>query len=136
MKNAVIDSGPLIALFDRDDKFHQQAVMFIKNNRDILHTDLAVITEVTHLLDFSGQAQRDFLFWAEQALQIDGATLKDWSRILSLMEKYSDLPADFADAALVALCERLNTRFVVSVDSDFTVYRKHTRDHFINLFFA
>jgi hypothetical protein len=32
------------------------------------------------------------------------------------------------------LCERLNTRFVASVDSDFTVYRDYARHHFTNLF--
>lgn len=134
MRNIVIDSGPLIALFDRDDKFHPQAVSFMQNLTGHLHTNLAVITEVTHMLDFSLEVQRDFLFWSEKSLRIDENTLKDWSRILALLEKYADLPTDFADAALIALCERLNTRYVASVDSDFTIYRDHTRNHFINVF--
>lgn len=134
MKNIVLDSGVFIALFDRSDRHHTQAKQFIREVKGRLHTNLAVITEVVHMLDFSQQAQRDFLFWVQQAVQIDEATLANWERILALLAKYVDLPADFADASLVALCERLQTRLVASVDSDFTVYRDYTRQHFTNLF--
>jgi predicted nucleic acid-binding protein len=54
-------------------------------------------------------------------VQIDASTVGDWERILALLKKYADLPADFADASLIGLCERINTRTVASVDSDFTV---------------
>lgn len=135
MQNIVVDSGVFIALFDGSDKYHQQARNFIKNLKgNRLHTNLPVITEVVHMLDFSRQAQRDFLLWVKQAAQIDGNTTGDWDRILVLLEKYSDLPADFADASLVGLCERLSTCAVASVDSDFTVYRDYARKHFTNVF--
>jgi len=95
-----------------------------------------VVTEVVYMLDFSPQAQRDFLFWAEQALTIDTGTRADFPRIRTILEKYADLPADFADASLVALCERLRTTQVASVDADFTIYRTRDRQTFRNLFFA
>lgn len=137
MLNIVVDSGVFIALFDSSDRYYQQAKSFIQNlSGSRLHTNLPVITEVVHMLDFSQQAQQDFLFWVSQATQIDGNTAEDWDRILALLEKYSDLPADFADASLVGLCERLNTRMVASVDSDFTVYRDYARNHFTNVFWA
>lgn len=88
------------------------------------------------MLDFSQQAQRDFLFWVEQTVTIDERTVSDWSRLLALLDKYADLPADFADASLIALCERLNTRIIASVDSDFTVYRDYARKHFNNVFWG
>ena len=109
MQNIVVDSGPFIALFDGNDRYHQRAVSFIQNTRCKLHTNIAVVTEVVHMLDFSQQAQQDFLFWVEQAVIIDQRSLDDWERILNLLRKYADLPADFADASLVMLCERLNT---------------------------
>ncbi|PIE00630.1 MAG: hypothetical protein CSA79_02980 [Thiothrix nivea] len=58
MQNIVVDSGPFIALFDGHDRYHQQAVQFIQNIQGRLHTNIAVITEVVHLLDFSQQAQK------------------------------------------------------------------------------
>ncbi len=63
MKRILIDSGPLIALFDRDDKYHSASIEFIKTNRAELITTLASITEVLYLLDFNRNAQIDFLCW-------------------------------------------------------------------------
>ncbi len=134
MKNIVVDSGPLIALFDGSDRYHDQAVKFIKGLIGPAVTNLPVITEVVYMLDFSDGAQRDFLCWAERALEIDQNTVADMPRIVSLMRKYGDLPADFADASLVALCERLNTTLVASVDKDFTIYRNQAKQAFENLF--
>jgi len=132
----VVDSGPFIALFDGSDRYHPQALEFFKRaGHSPLISNLAVVAEVTHLLDFSFAARRDFLQWAERALVLDGETVADWPAILALLEKYQDLPADFADASLVALCERLNCFDVASVYSDFTVYRAQRNKPFRNLFF-
>ena len=136
-RRIIVDSGPLVALFDSSDNYHRQALAFIKRAESTpLVTNIAVITEVTHLLDFSFAAQRDFLQWAERALAIDQQTVSDWPRVLSLLEKTQDLPADFADASLVALCERLECFDVASVDSDFTVYRARKNQLFNNQFFS
>jgi predicted nucleic acid-binding protein len=134
MPSIVLDSGPLIALFDRSDRFHQDALAFVRKQQGPLMTNLPVVTEVVYMLDFSHQAQRDFLFWAESALVLDTETVSDLPRIRALLEKYSDLPADFADASLVALCERLRITTVASVDADFTIYRMQDRRGFRNLF--
>ncbi len=134
MKSVVIDSGPLIALFDGSDRYHDQAVAFVRGLRRRLITNLPVVTEVVYMLDFAPQAQRDFLFWGEQSLTIDADTIEDFPRIQALLEKYRDLPADFADASLIALCERLKITSVASVDKDFTIYRTRDRKAFQNLF--
>ncbi len=62
-KRTVIDSGPLIALFDKDDKYHKNALEFIKKLKGELISNYAVITEVSHLLDYSVRVQVDFLRW-------------------------------------------------------------------------
>ncbi|WP_176722267.1 type II toxin-antitoxin system VapC family toxin [Candidatus Thiosymbion oneisti] len=134
MKSIVVDSGPLIALFDGSDRYHAQAVAFVRDLRRRLVTNLPVITEVVYMLDFAPQAQQDFLFWGEQSLTIDVDTTEDFPRIRALIEKYRDLPADFTDASLIALCERLKIRSVASVDKDFTIYRTRDRKAFQNLF--
>lgn len=134
MRSIVVDSGPLIALFDGTDRFHPQAVAFLRHLPGRLVTNLPVITEVVYMLDFSPRAQHDFLRWVEQAVNIDGATAGDLPRIRAVLDQYSDLPADFADASLVALCERLKTLDVASVDKDFTIYRANGNQAFNNLF--
>ena len=136
MPSIVVDAGPLIALFDRDDRHHRRAVAFVAACRSRLVTNLPVLTEVTFLLRFSVAAQRDLLLWAHQALDIDQATAGDIPRIVALLDKYRDMPADFADASLVALAERMNLTRVASIDHDFAVYRALGKRAFTNVFFA
>jgi len=130
----VVDAGPLIALFDRDDSHHRQAVEFIRTCRSHLITNLLVLTEATFLLRFSVDAQMDLLWWAQRSLEIDQGTSSDLPRIIALLEKYRDLPADFADVSLLALAERLNLSRVASIDSDFAIYRLSGKRRFENVF--
>ncbi len=124
MKKILIDSGPLIALFDRNDKYHHASVQFIKTNNCELITTLASVTETLHLLDFNRNAQIDFLSWLEVgAVSVEEITLNDFSRIKELTIKYSDLPMDFADACLVFLGDKLNINNIATIDRDFDVYR-------------
>ena len=124
MRRILIDSGPLIALFDRDDKYHLASVEFIRNNESELITTIASMTEILHLLDFSRDAQIDFLSWVNAgAVNIEQITSDDLARIKELTIKYSDLPMDFADACLVFLGEKLNISSIATIDRDFDVYR-------------
>ncbi len=131
MRRILIDSGPLIALFDRTDKYHSASIEFIKNNKSELITTIASITETLHLLDFSRKAQIDFLGWVNAgALSIEQITSNDLARIQELTIKYSDLPMDFADACLVLLGEKLNINGVATIDRDFDVYRLKGKETF------
>ncbi|MBW3543792.1 MAG: PIN domain-containing protein [Planctomycetes bacterium] len=123
-----------MALFDRDDAHHQRCVEFIRKFRGTGISNLAVVTEVVYLLDFSRQAQRDFLQWIQAgALRLVELDSDDLERVIELMEKYADRPMDFADASLVAVCERLGVRDVASVDNDFLIYRFRNRSTFRNV---
>jgi uncharacterized protein len=130
----VVDAGPLIALFDRDDHHHRRAVDFIRTRALRLITNLPVLTEATFLLRFSIAAQRDLLWWAHKSIEIDRDTAADLPRIIALLDKYRDMPAGFADASLVALAERRNVASVASVDKDFAIYRFAGKRRFDNVF--
>lgn len=124
MKRILIDSGPIIALFDSSDKYHQISRDFIKNNPDQLLTSLASITEVLHLLDFNRNAQTDCLSWIiSGAVRVENVDLEDLIRIKELIIKYADMPMDFADACLVRLGEKYHIDEVATIDSDFDIYR-------------
>ena len=131
MNKILIDSGPLIALFDRSDKYHSASIAFIKKNKSELITTIASITETLHLLDFSRDAQIDFLGWINAgAVTIKNITSDDFSRIKELTAKYSDLPMDFADACLVLLGEKLNVGSIATIDRDFDIYRLNGKKTF------
>jgi predicted nucleic acid-binding protein len=131
MQKILIDSGPLIALFDSSDSEHKKAVEFIRSNKLPLVTTLASITETLHLLDFNRNAQIDFLEWVGKgALEIQNIEVQDFPRIKDLTSKYRDLPMDFADACLVYLAEQLSISQIATIDRDFTIYRIKNRKKF------
>ncbi len=131
MNKILIDSGPLIALFDSSDRFHRVSVEFIKTNKYPLITTIASITEALHLLDFNRNAQIDFLEWISRGgVEIHNIQNKDFYRLKELTEKYGDLPMDFADSCLVYLAEQLNINTIATIDRDFTIYRIKGRKKF------
>lgn len=124
MNKILIDSGPLIALFDSSDKYHQKTIEFIKENTSILITTIASVTETLHLLDFNRNAQLDFIEWISRGgVEVENILNFDFQRIKELTEKYRDLPMDFADSCLVLLVEKLGISSVATIDRDFSIYR-------------
>ena len=134
-ERALIDTGPVVALFDNSDRHYRNSLDFMKTNDLQLYITLPVITEVMFLLDFNVNAQTDFLLWIYSgALEISEINQDDLKRISHLMKKYHELPMDFADASIVSTCEKLDTLYVVTIDSDFEIYRYRDRQSFKNVF--
>ena len=134
MQKTIIDSGPIIALFDRSDKYHHQVLDFLKLFQGELITSWAVITEVSHMLDFNLQVQIDFLKWIEKGgIEVYDISQDEISDIRVMMEKYLDIPMDLADATLMYIANRENIKNIVSIDSDFDIYRTLKKQSLINL---
>ncbi len=124
LNSILIDAGPLIALFDKDDKYHEKIISFIKGAKYKFVTTTAVVTEAIHMLDFSVNVQIDFLEWVmREGIILHEINQKDISRIIELRKKYSDRPMDFADATLVIVTEKTGIKKIISIDSDFDIYR-------------
>ena len=122
---ALADTGPLGALFDRDDRHHARCVAALRAVREPLITVWPVLTEAMYLLGFSHRAQEDLWEFMERGgLRTADLTAGDVPRIRALMRKYRDRPMDLADAALVCLAERDRPRTVFTLDhADFRIYR-------------
>ncbi len=124
MENTLIDAGPLIALFDKNDKYHKLVRKFLKDYKGRLITTWSVMTEVTHLLDFNVNIQIDFLKWIDRgAVQIANLEENHLKRIIELWEKYSDVPMDLADASLLVASEIIGIKNIITIDSDYYIYR-------------
>ena len=135
MKNTLIDAGPLIALFNKSDKYHEKIKEFIKNYTGLLTTSWPVITEVCHMLDFNINAQIDFLKWIKLGgLKVEDIETEEIDKIIKLSEKYSDIPMDLADATLIVISERLGIKEIITIDSDYYIYRTTEREMLINIF--
>ena len=135
MPSTLIDAGPLIALFDRSDIHHARAVSFLKKNQTTLISTWAVITEVSHMLDFSTKTQINFLTWINRGgLQIFDLEFYHLIRIIELSEKFRDVPMDFADATLIVASEAKGISKIASIDSDFYIYRNIRNKYLRNIF--
>lgn len=137
---AITDAGPLIALFDKSDKYHQKSKRRLEEYRQDIRGRLIatwpVVTEVAYLLKehVHLQAQLDFLKWISLGgLEIFDLQREHLSRIIELQKKYSNLPIDLADATLLIVAETLDINKVFSLDKDFFVYRILSKTHFENL---
>lgn len=130
----LIDAGPLIALFDASDRHHRLMLRFLRAQPMRFASTLPVLTEVAHMLDFNVNAQLDFFRWvnAQGVLLVDIGQ-SDMARVIALTEKYADRPMDFADASLVIAAEKTGIRSIVSLDTDFDVYRVTGREALSNL---
>ena len=136
-RQVVVDSGPVIALFDAGDAHHLRALEFVRQSKAKLLSTMAAVTEAMYVLEESLPAQKNLLAWIQAGgLSLTEPEPMDFQRISELMENYADLPMDFTDAVVVALCERLGIHYVASVDRDFAIYRYKGRTKFVNVFFA
>jgi hypothetical protein len=84
------------------------------------------VTETFHLADTAGAVGVVNLL-ARDALTISFSFGEHRDSVLALMEKYSDRPMSFADACLVRMSEVLSDPIILTTDSDFRVYRRHSR---------
>jgi len=135
LNSILIDAGPLIALFDSSERHHQPIKAFLKKHPFRYVSTLAVFTEVSHMLDFSTDAQRDFYEWVMyKGVFISDINQNDMPRLVELTGKYADLPMDFADATLVITAEKTGIREIISLDRDFDIYRLPGKEQIHNIY--
>jgi len=121
----LLDTGPLVALFDPKDGDHAGARRILEGVSEPLVTTAAVLTEAFHLLDPGSKGAAALRTFLEK----DGAVVWFFDRpalrrAFELMARYEDHPMDFADASLVVAAERLRTTRVFTIDrNDFSSYR-------------
>jgi predicted nucleic acid-binding protein len=121
----LIDTGPLIALFDPKDRSHKRCREALKRANESLYTTVPVLTEAFHLLD-PGSRGSDTLrgFVSQKGVAVWHLNDASLRRAFALMEKYRDHPMDLADASMIVAAEALGTRRVFTLDRrDFGSYR-------------
>ncbi len=126
------DAGPIIALINRRDQYHQSCLATAKELRYPLFTVWPVIVEAYYIVGRLGGPADRVLHWLVSGhVRLMDLREIDLRRMRQLIRKYSDLPMDLADAALVVACERAKIRRVFTVDRrDFLIYRPAHIDQF------
>lgn len=123
----LVDSGPLLALFNASDKWHGIVLIWLRRHEAVqLVTTWPVLTEVCALLSrrVGNPAALDFLRWVLRGgVTVDEPAPHSLAQLLAISERFSDLPLDLADASIAEAAARLRTRQVLTIDADFDIYR-------------
>ena len=128
----LLDTGAFVALVDRSERRHADCVAVLEGWSGAIVTTEAVLTETLYLVGPRWQAQKVCLeFLLRGAFLLAPPSQASLKRVSVLMEKYRNVPMDYADATLVALGEELGTDLVFTLDRrGFSAYRLNQRKAF------
>lgn len=124
--NALVDAGFLVALLSRRDSHHQWAVAQAPGHTPPWRTCEAVLSEAFHLLGARGVPGLGALLRRRAVIAAFDLN-NDAESVLKLLQKYTDVPMSLADACLVRMTETLPDPIILTTDSDFRIYRRHSR---------
>jgi uncharacterized protein len=128
MRAAIVDAGPLVAFLDRRERHHRWVVERISALDPPLLVCEPVLTETMYLLASFSRAQDTLFAYLEKGALRVGLHIQEHTAALhELHRKYRDMPMSLADACIVRMSEIHDRHAVLTLDSDFTTYRKHGR---------
>lgn len=128
MTRVLADTGPLVAYFNRRDRWHGWAVDQMAALKPPLVTCEPVLTEACFLIQKAGGRPADLLAWITRGgLELGIDIESDAADLARLMNRYRDTPMSLADACLVRLAERIPDCRLFTLDSDFSHYRRGGR---------
>jgi uncharacterized protein len=123
VKPVLVDTGLIVALLDRSERYHVRCVAAMTALDRPLVTCEAVIAESCYLLRRLPGAAETVIENVERGVfQIPFQLSRAAAPVRSILRKYSDL-ADFADACLIHLADEMNTEDILTLDRDFERYR-------------
>ena len=125
-KTVLVDSGALIALLRRDDQHHKWASVTAEQVAAPWQTCDAALSEAFFLVGRAGRPKLAELL--RRRIVVSTFSFDDeYNSTLDLMGKYASVPMSLADACLVRMTEMLTDPVLITTDSDFRVYRRHSR---------
>jgi uncharacterized protein len=125
-RSVLVDAGFLVALLSRRDSHHKWAVAIAPDYGPPWPTCEATLSEAFFLLGSRGLQGLSAMLRrgaVVAAFSLDG----DVESIIKLMQKYANVPMSLADACLVRMSETLSDPISLTTDSDFQIYRRHSR---------
>ena len=128
MREVIVDTGPIVALLNARDEFHEWTRDAMDTMQPPMLTCEAVLTEASYLvrkLRGGPEAVLDLVTRGvlEIAFRLDAELLA----LRTLTTRYASVPMSLADACLVRMAEMRPRATVLTLDADFRVYRRSGR---------
>ena len=130
MRNKILlDTGPLVSYLKRQDKYHSWAVTEWGKSQLPLFTCEAVISEACFLLHRTyGGEEAVIALLKSGVIKIPFHLTEEIEAIGNLMQRYQNIPMSLADACLVRMSELIPGSSILTLDSDFRIYRKNQQE--------
>jgi predicted nucleic acid-binding protein len=124
--SAIADASFLAALLSRRERHHAWALAEAAKHVTPWHSCESALSEAFFLVGHRGSLALSTLV-RSGAVQVSFAFSQEQPAVLGLMRKYADVPMSLADACLVRMTELLPEPIVLTMDTDFRVYRRNGR---------
>jgi uncharacterized protein len=123
----IVDTGPIVAIANDRDPDHLAVRAVLEAHEGPLVTTALVVTEAGWLIRSQlGIAAETVIYRAVASgeLTVEPLGPDDWARIAELIDSYTDIGLDAADASIIAIAERLNQTTIATLDErDFRIVR-------------
>ncbi len=128
MTRLLVDTGPLVALLNRRDRHHAWVRDVLDTLEPPVFTCNAVVSEACFLLSRIAGGQDALLkLLTSSVIIIDFRMADELVAIRNLMRKFATVPMALADACLVRMSELDSSSVILTLDSDFRIYRRNRR---------
>jgi predicted nucleic acid-binding protein len=126
--SVIVDTGPLVALINRRERHHVWASRVLDTVEPPAFTCDPVLSEVCFLLqDIDGGSDAVLELVARGIVRSDFHVMAEIDSLRILMKRFADVPMSLADACLVRMTELDQKSVVLTLDSDFGIYRRNRR---------
>ncbi|HEY0464656.1 MAG TPA: PIN domain-containing protein [Polyangiaceae bacterium] len=128
MTSVILDTGPLVALLNRRERHHVWASKVMDTIEPPVFTCDPVLSEACFLLkDAEGGPDAVLQLVARGIVRSDFHVTAEIDSLRALMKKFANVPMSLADACLVRMTELDQKSVVLTLDSDFAIYRRNRR---------
>jgi len=125
-RQVLLDTGPLVAFLNRQDDFHEWVKKELAAIAPPLLTCEAVLTETCFLLRNIYQGPESVMALVERdQIQVPFKLNDEALSVSDLLIRYKSVPVSLADACLVRMAEQYPQSHILTLDSDFRIYRKN-----------
>lgn len=128
MRDIIVDTGPIVALLNRRDEFHEWAASTFATIEPPLFTCEPVLTEAVYLVrKLRGGPEAVLDLVTRGVLRVAFRVDAELLALRTLLVKYASVPMSLADASLIRMIELQPRAAILTLDQDFRVYRRSGR---------
>lgn len=128
MTSVIVDTGPLVALLNRRERHHSWVVETMDVIEPPIFTCDAVLSEACFLLQgIEGGPDAVLELVARGIVRSDFHIMAEVDALRALVKKFANVPMSLADACLVRMTELDQRSVILTLDSDFKIYRRNKR---------